>query len=99
MDLPFYVSTIEINADGYRASQAQYKLRHHVNMQLIKIPTTSYVNATKRWGHDFTRNRGVIQPIDPIVLSQMSKGEPIKLSTFHFVFCAQSFIYSRNWLR
>ena len=26
-------------------------------MQLIKIPTTSYVNATlKRWGHDFTRN-------------------------------------------
>ena len=26
---------------------------------------------------------------------QMSKGEPIKLSTNHFVFCSQSF---RNWL-
>ena len=27
-------------------------------MQLIKIPTTSCVNATlKRWGHDFIRNR------------------------------------------
>ena len=31
---------------------------HHVNMQLIKIPTTSYGNATlKRWGDDFKRNR------------------------------------------
>ena len=26
-------------------------------MRLIKKATTSYVNATKRWGHDFTRNR------------------------------------------
>ena len=34
---------------------------HHVNMQLIKIPTTSYVNATlKRWGHDFLSIRGGI---------------------------------------
>ena len=41
----------------FRASQAHYKFGHHVNMQLIKIPTTSYVNATlKRWGHDLTRN-------------------------------------------
>ena len=28
----------------------------------------------------------------------MSKGEPIKLSTSHFSFCAQSFNSSRNWL-
>ena len=42
MDLAFYVSAIridnygseiKIDADGYRASQAQYKSRHHVNMQ------------------------------------------------------------------
>ena len=42
MNLVFYVSTIKINVDGYRASQAQYKLRHHVNMQFNKIPTTIY---------------------------------------------------------
>ena len=59
MDLVFYVSTIKIDADGIHASQAQYNFLHHVTMQLIKIPTTSYINATlKRWGHDFTRNRG-----------------------------------------
>ena len=66
MDLAFYVSGIridtygsgiKIDADGYRASQAQYKLRHHVNMQFNKIPTTKLCNATKRWEHDFTRNR------------------------------------------
>ena len=65
-------------------------------MQFNKIPTTSYVNETKRWGHDFTRNRGGnIQTLEPILLRQMSKGKPIRLSTTHFVFCAQSF---RNWL-
>ena len=32
------------------------------------------------------------------MFSQMSKGEPIKLSTTHFVFCAKSFISSRNLL-
>ena len=58
MDLVFYVSEIKINADGSCASKAQYNFGHHVNMQLLKIPTTSYSNATlKRWGHDFTRNR------------------------------------------
>ena len=50
-------SAIKIDGDGSRASQAQYNFGHHVNMQLIKIPITSYVNATKRWGHDFTKNR------------------------------------------
>ena len=59
MDLVFYVSAIKIDTDGYRASHALYNFGHHVNMQLIKIPTTSYVNATfKRWGNDFTKNRG-----------------------------------------
>ena len=38
MDLVFYVSAIKIDADGLCASQAQYVLRHHVTMQLIKIP-------------------------------------------------------------
>ena len=42
MDLMFHVSAIKIDAYGSRASQAQYKLRHHVNMQFNKIPTTSY---------------------------------------------------------
>ena len=42
----------------FRAIHAHYNFEHHVNMQLIKIPTTSYANATlKIWGHDFTRNR------------------------------------------
>ena len=42
IDLEFYVSTIKIDTYGSCASQAQYKLRHHVNMQFNKIPTTSY---------------------------------------------------------
>ena len=37
----------KIDADGSHASQAQYNSGHHVNMQLIKIPTTSYVNVTR----------------------------------------------------
>ena len=33
-------------------------LKHHVNMQFDKLPTTSYATqCNKRWGHDFTRNR------------------------------------------
>ena len=43
MDLAFYVSANKIDAYIFRASQAHYKLRHHVNMQINKIPTTSYV--------------------------------------------------------
>ena len=42
MDLAFYASKIKINTFGSRASQAQYKMRHHVNMQFNKIPTTRY---------------------------------------------------------
>ena len=38
---------------------------------------------------------GGIQTLEPMGKSQMSKREPIKLSTTHFVFCAQTF---RNWL-
>ena len=53
-----------------------------------------------RWGHDFLRIRGGvgIQTFGPMGKSQMSKGEPIKLSITHFVFCAQSFNSARNWL-
>ena len=39
-----------------------------------------------------------IQTLEPIGLRQMSMGEPIKMSTTLFVFCAQSFISSRSWL-
>ena len=42
MDLTFFVSAMKINTYGSRASHAHYKLRHHVNMQFNKIPTTSY---------------------------------------------------------
>ena len=42
MDLVFYVSAIKIDAYGLCASQAQYILRHHVNMQINKNTTTSY---------------------------------------------------------
>ena len=38
---------------------------------------------------------GNIQTFEPMEKIQMSEGEPIKLSTTHFVFCSQSF---RNWL-
>ena len=31
-----------------------------------------------------------IQTLEPMGESQMSKGKPIRLSTTHFVFCAQS---------
>ena len=50
MDLVFYVLTIKIDADGIRVSRWHSNFGHHVNMQLIKIPTTSYVNATKEMG-------------------------------------------------
>ena len=54
----------------------------HVNMKLIKIPTTIYVNATiKRWGHDFTRNKGRnIQTLEPYV-----KGKPHKAVNYLFL--------------
>ena len=39
--------------------------------------------------------RGNIQTFEPMGKIQMSKGEPIKLSTTHFVFCAK---LSRSWL-
>ena len=57
MDLACYVSKIKNNAYGTRASQTHYKFRHNVNMQFNKIPTTSYVNATRDGGIDFARNR------------------------------------------
>ena len=57
-DLVFYVSTIKIDADGYRASRWHHIIWTSCKYAINKIPTTSYVNATlKRWGHDFTRNR------------------------------------------
>ena len=58
MDLVFYiVSKIKIDADGLCAIQTQYVLRHHVTMQLIKIPKLAMCRNVKEMGHDFTRNR------------------------------------------
>ena len=39
----FMYQQLKIDTYGSHASQKQYKLRHHVNMQFNKIPTTSYV--------------------------------------------------------
>ena len=60
-------------------------------MQFNKIPKTSYV-MQQRDGGMISQGIGRenIQTLEPIVLSQMSKGKPIKLSTTHLVFCAQS---------
>ena len=50
MDLAFYVLTIKTDTYGFRASQAQYILRNHVNMQFNKIPTTSYAMQQRDGG-------------------------------------------------
>ena len=50
MDLVFYVSAIKIDVDGLCASQAQYVLRHHVTMQLIKIPQPVMPHDVKEMG-------------------------------------------------
>ena len=42
--------------------------------------------------------RGGIQTLEPLGKIQMSKGEPIKLSTTFLVLFTQSFITARNWL-
>ena len=46
MDLTFLCSKSKIDAYGFSDSQAHYNFGHHVNMQLIKIPTNSYAYAT-----------------------------------------------------
>ena len=90
--LVFYVSAIKIDANGYHASRCHHIIWASCKYGINKIPKTSYVNATlKKWGHDFTRNGGGgIQTLEPMGKIQMSKGKPIKLSTTHFVLCAQS---------
>ena len=50
MDLVFYVLAIKIDADGLCASQAQYFLRHHVTMQLIKISQLAMCHNIKEMG-------------------------------------------------
>ena len=74
-----YVSKIKIDAYGSRASHAQYKLRHHVNMQFNKIPTTSYA-MQQEMGELFSQGIGrvIIQTLESIVLRQMPMREPIK---------------------
>ena len=68
MDLLFYVSKIKINTYGSHASQAQYKLRHNVNMQFNKIHTTSYA-MQQEMGELFSQGIGreIIQTLEPIV--------------------------------
>ena len=54
-------------------------------MQFNKIPTTSYVMQQRDGGMISEGiGREIIQTIEPIGLSQMSMGEPIKLSTTFF---------------
>ena len=79
IDLEFYVSAVKIDAYGSRASQAQYKLIHHVNMQFNKIPTISYA-MQQEMGAWFLQGIGreIIQTLERIVLIQMSMREPIK---------------------
>ena len=64
----FYVSKIKNDAYGYHASKEHYKLRHHVNMQFNKIPTTSYV-MQQRDGGMISQGIGreIIQTLEPIV--------------------------------
>ena len=78
MDLPFCVSTIKIDTYGSRARQAHYKLRHHVNMQFNKIPTSSYA-MQQRDGGMISQGIGreIIQNLETIVSIQMSMREPI----------------------
>ena len=61
--------------------------------------TTNYANATiMRWGHDFLRIRGWYSKLGSMGKIQMSKGEPIQLSTTFLVLFTQSFITASNWL-
>ena len=54
---------------------------------LIKIPTTSYFNATlKRQGHDLLRIRGgIFKPLRKWGKSKCQRENPSKLSTTHFL--------------
>ena len=74
----FYVSKIKTNAYGFHAIQAHYKLRHHVNMQFNKIPTTSYA-MQQRDGGIISQGIGreIIQTLEPIVLIQISMRGPL----------------------
>ena len=69
---------LEIDTYGFHASQEHYKLGHHVNMQLIKIPTTSYA-MQQEMGAWFSQGIGreIIKTLETIVLIQMSLREPI----------------------
>ena len=54
-------------------------MRHHVNMQFNKIPTTSYAMKQSDGGMiSLGMWKEIIQTFEPIVLSQMSMREPIK---------------------
>ena len=50
MELVSYVPTIKIDVDGLCASQKKYVLRHHVTMQLIKIPQLAMHHNVKEMG-------------------------------------------------
>ena len=51
-----------------------------------------------RWGHDLQRIRGWYSKLGSMGKIQISKGEPIQLSTIFLVLFTQSFITARNWL-
>ena len=50
MDLVFYVLEIKSDVDGLFVIQEQYVFRHHVTMQLIKIPQLAMCHNVKEMG-------------------------------------------------
>ena len=71
----FYVSLIQVDADGSRAGHARYILRYHANMQFNKI-TQLAMHYNERDGGMISQGigRGVIQTPRPIGLNHMSMG-------------------------
>ena len=96
MDLAFYVLEIKIDTYGSRASQTQYNLRHHINMQFNKIPTTSYA-MQQEMGAGFSQGVGreIIQTLEPIGLSQMSMRGPIKCQLPILTYAPNHLIFPR----
>ena len=83
---------IKVDTYGYGASQALHILRYHVHIQFNKNTTASYALQHERDGGMISQGIGRenVQNLEPMGKIQMSKGEPIKVLTTHFVFLCQS---------
>ena len=69
MDLVFYVSTSKIDAYGFHASEAHYKLRHHVNRKFNKKYLQLTMSMQQRDGGMISQGIGreINQTLEPIV--------------------------------